>query len=168
MGRSAYSPSRGAAHAYTITLWSLLPSGNGFRRSNPSWARRRCGGRVSSVQVAAQLTEPPLDQRPTLRRGSAELTQKMPDEPRGVRGCWIIECLALITAAPRVSQPIDHYRAQQHLVAACIVLLPVPAAIAADVLFHRSTQRPAGYRGQLGGFEELSDDLFSIARMGPL
>src|SRR4030081_3482654 len=109
------------------------------------------------------MTEPETDPRPAWRRRSAELRYKIPDEAARVRLRRIGELGALRFAAPRTSQPIDRYRAQQHLVAAHIITLSIAAPFAGNALFHGPGQRLGA--DQLGKFAELTDDLLSGARM---
>src|SRR2546430_7572173 len=45
-------------------------------------------------------------------RRSAELRDKIPDEAARIRVRGIVEPVALVSAAPRVSQSIDRYRAR--------------------------------------------------------
>src|SRR2546430_8259381 len=92
-------------------------------------------------------------------RRSAELRDKIPDEAARIRVRGIVEPVALVSAAPRVSQSIDRYRAQQHLVTAHIITLPVLTSFAIDAPFHRPGQRLGGRAHQLGEFAGLADDL---------
>src|SRR2546430_13646757 len=98
-------------------------------------------------------------------RRSAELRDKIPDEAARIRVRGIVEPVALVSAAPRMSQSIDRYRAQQYLVTAHIITLPVPTPFAIDAPFYRPGQRLGGRAHQLGEFAELADDLLSVTRM---
>src|SRR5215467_8373392 len=73
--------------------------------------------------------------------------------------------MALIAAAPRVSQTFDQYRTKQQLIATYVVMLAITAALTAGDPVHGIGQRFQRHAQQLGKPTELADDLLGVARV---